>query len=161
MERLEKANFVRHEKIFHGKHGVFYLTSQGASFSDLPPIKNIPKDNYGHQLSIIDVYFKLMNEFPEAEWLSERFIRRQKFLYRVGRKVKHLCDGILIFPDDTQIAIEVELTMKTKERLHEIIRSYALHTRFKEVWYYCSPETIDRVRRAAVKWNHVKVYGLE
>jgi hypothetical protein len=102
-----------------------------------------------------------MQTYPSAEWLSERFVRRQKSIYAVGRKIKHLCDGILVLPDDKQIAIEVELTMKTKERLNEIIRSYALHDRLKEVWYYCSPETIDRVRRAADKWDHVKVYGLE
>jgi len=161
MERLVKANFVKHERIFYGKHGVFYLTNQGASFSNLPPIKNIPKDNYDHQLAIINVYFKMMQEFPNAEWLSERFVRKQKSLYSVGKKIKHLCDGVLVLSDDKQIAIEVELTMKSKERLNEIIRSYALHKHIKEVWYYCSPETLGRVQRAADKWEHVKVYGLE
>jgi len=101
-----------------------------------------------------------MNQFPNATWLSERFIRREKSTYSVGHKINHLCDGILIFPDDRQVAIEVELTMKTKERIKEIIMGYVLHSRIKEVWYYCSPETINRVRRAADKWGHVKVYGL-
>lgn len=161
MKRLVVADLVTHERIFHGKNGVFYLTKQGAACTDLPPIKNIPKDNYVHQLTIIEVYLKLIKQFPGAEWISERRITREKSVYSVGRKINHLADGVLIFPDDKQIAIEVELTMKTKRRLEDIILSYVLHKRIKEVWYYCSSDTIEQVRRAANRWDHVKIYGLD
>ncbi len=92
--------------------------------------------------------------------MSERRIKREKATYGVGRKVTHLADAVLILPDDKQIAIEVELTMKTKERLEEIILGCVLHERIKEVWYYCSPETIERVRRTAGNWNHIKIHAL-
>lgn len=65
-----------------------------------------------------------------------------------------------MLPDDRQIAIEVELSMKTKKRIEDIIFSYALHNQLKEVWYFCSPEIINRVRRAAGDWKHVKIYTL-
>jgi len=39
----------------------------------------------------------------------------------------HLPDGILLFPDLKQAAIEVELTMKSKKRLEDILWDYALH----------------------------------
>lgn len=160
MQRLTKANLVIHERVFHGQNGVFYLTRQGAEWTDLPPIKNIPKDNYIHQLAIIDVHFKLMGQFPDATWLSERRIKRDKATYSVGRKIDHVADGVLMFPDDKQIAIEVELTMKAKKRLEDIILGYVLHKHIKEVWYFCSSETLDRVCKAAGKWPHLKIHGL-
>jgi hypothetical protein len=51
--------------------------------------------------------------------------------------------------------------MKTKKRIEDIISSYALHNQLKEVWYFCSPEILNRVRRAAGDWKHVKAHELE
>src|SRR3989338_10908410 len=62
IRRLVKAELVIHQRVFHSNHGVFYLTKRGAKCTDLPPIKNIPKDIYAHQLTIIDVYFKLIKQ---------------------------------------------------------------------------------------------------
>jgi hypothetical protein len=165
MQRLTKADLVVHEKIFYAQSGVFYLSKLGASTcSDLPYLKNIPKDNYQHQLTIIDVYFKLMQLYPEASWISERRIYQEKSTYCTNyskKDVTHLADGVLMFPDDRHVAIEVELSMKTKKRIEDIIFSYALHNQLKEVWYFCSPAIINRVRRAAGDWTHIKVYALD
>ena len=163
MQRLIKANLVIHERVFHARNGVFYLTYQGATTcTDLPSIKNIPKDNYLHQLTIIEIYFQLMHLFPQATWISERRMWREKDVYSVSHRkgVEHLADGVLVFPDDKQVAIEVELSMKSRKRIEDIIVSYVLHRRLKEVWYFCSPEIIERVRKAAGKWDHVKIHGL-
>lgn len=51
----------------------------------------------------------------------------------------HLADGVLLFPDGKQIAIEVELTMKGSWRLNKIISHYTVDHAFKEVWYFCAP----------------------
>lgn len=160
VQRLIKANLLKHARIFHGRNGVFYVTKQGANFTDLPILKNIPKDNYDHQLTVLNLYLKLSERLLDATWLSERRIRREKSLYCVGREIKHLCDGILVFPDDKKVAIEVELTMKSKERLQDIILGYVLHKHIKEVWYFCSDETIERVSKAAGKWPHIQISSL-
>jgi hypothetical protein len=127
-------------------------------------LKNIPKDNYIHQLAVIDVYFKLMEQYLGTKWLSERYIKREKYDYDVGQKIKHLCDGILVLPNDKQIAIEVELTMKTKERLQDIIIEYVLHRRLKEVCTTAHPKRLSgcaglRVSGSMLKfmdWNELK-----
>lgn len=159
MKRLTNAELILHERIFHGGHGVFYLTRKGAECTDLPPIKNIPKDTYEHQLAIIEVYFKLREQYPEAEWIGERRIKREKFMGGIGKK-GHLADGILLFPDHKEIAIEVELTMKSKKRLEDIIWGYFGHKYIKEVWYYCSNEVIEKVGKIAPKDLHVKIHRL-
>ena len=161
LKRLKKANLVAHEKVFHGRGGALYLTKVGADFTDLPAIKNIPKDNYVHQITIIETYIKLMKGFPGSQWLTERHIARDKSEYGVGRKIRHLGDGILILPNNREIAIEVELTMKSKRRLDDIMLGYALHKHIKEVWYFCSPIIIERVRKAAKNWSHIKIFELD
>lgn len=36
-----------------------------------------------------------------------------------------------------------------------------IQTAIKEVWYFCSPEIINRVKRAVGDWKHVKVHILD
>ncbi len=160
MKRLVDANLVVHERVFHGVHGIFYVTHRGSEFSDLPPIKNIPKDNYRHQLAIIDTFFKLKAQYPEAEWVSERRIKRDKYMDGLGKR-RHIPDGLLIFPDSKEVAIEVELTLKSKRRLLEIFRNYMACLEIKEIWYYCSPKITEQLRQLAEKKPFLKFYDFE
>jgi hypothetical protein len=161
MKRLIDGGFVAHQRVFHGRHGIFFLSRQGSTYTDWPPIRSIPKDNYIHQLTIIEVYFRLMQQHPDATWISERRINREKFRYTVGRRIDHLADGILVLPDDKEIAIEVELTMKSKKRLDDILWGYVLHKHIKEVWYYCSPDIVEKVIKVADNMGQVKIYALD
>jgi predicted DNA-binding transcriptional regulator len=157
MKRLVNAGLVNHEKIFHGEHGIFYVTQRGSTFTGLPPIKNIPKDNYRHQLAVINTFFKLKVQYPEAEWISERRIKREKYMRGLGKR-GHIPDGILIFPNNREIGIEVELTLKSKARLQEIFRNYVTCLEVKEVWYYCAPTITERLRLLAEKIPFLKFY---
>lgn len=123
MERLVKAGLVNHKRVFHGAFGVFYLTKAGTKYTDLPPIKNIPKNNYEHQLAIFDAYFQIMEQHPYAYWVGERRIKREKFMDGIGKR-GHLADAMLLMPDEKKIAIEVELTRKSKEQLRDIFKGY-------------------------------------
>ena len=60
-----------------------------------------------------------------------------------------------------QIAIEVELTMKSKKRLEDILWDYMLHKHIKEVWYYCSPDVAEKIVKLADKMTRIKIYILE
>lgn len=159
MKRLVDAGLVTHEMVFYGAHGVFYLTKEGAECTDLPPIKNIPKDNYEHQLAVIDIYFKLKEQHPEAEWIGERRIKRDKYMKGLG-KTGHVADGMLIFPDGKEIAIEVELTMKSKRRLTDILKNYSGCFAIREVWYYCAPDIITRITKLAEDMSFIKIHSL-
>lgn len=160
MKRLVNANLVIHEKVFHGAHGIFYVTKLGSECTDLPPIKNIPKDNYQHQLAIIEMFLKLKDQYPEAEWISERRIKRDKYRKGLGKR-GHIPDGMLIFPDNKEVAIEIELTLKSKRRLKEIFHTYIACLQIKETWYYCSPNITERLRKLAERIDCIKFYDLE
>ena len=159
MQRLVREKLVIHERVFHGRNGIFYLSRLGASHFDLPAMTNVPIAIYDHQLAIIDMYFKLMHLYPEAQWVSERKLIRDRFAKGIG-SIGHVADGLLVFPDDRQIAIEVELTMKGKLRLEKIFKAYAGQFQIKEIWYFCSPEIISKMKKAAEGRSYIKIHGL-
>ncbi len=160
MQRLVKAGLVIHKRLFHNRHGIFSLSHRGARYTELPPMMNIPLSTYFHQLTIIEVYFKLMQKYPDANWISERNMKRNKFIDGIGKK-GHIADGMLILPDQKKIPIEVELTQKGELRLNKILKGYATNFSIKEVWYYCSLQAINRVKALAVKLPFIKVYSLQ
>lgn len=160
MKRLITAEFVMHERIFFGRHGMLYLSRKGAGYSDIPPIKSTPKDTYEHQVFILNIHLQLKCQYPNANWISERRIIHDKFMNGISKDDNHLPDGILVFPDLKQVAIEVELTMKSKKRLEDILWDYALHKHIKEVWYYCPPDVASKVAKVAEKMDWVKIFTL-
>ncbi len=161
MGRLVKSGLVIHKRLFQNQHGYFYLSRRGAGFTELPSMTNIPLNTYNHQLRIIDVYFKLTQQYPDAIWIGERRLKQEKFTKRFDkRKRRHIADGMLVFPDQSQVAIEVELTTKGRFRLNDILKRYASDFSIKEVWYYCSSAAIGGVSRLAADMKYIKVNSL-
>lgn len=160
MKRLIRAGLVIHKRLYFEFHGIYFLSSQGASFTDLPPIDRISKGIYDHQKVLIDVILKLRELYPDATWISERHLKQQKFQYGVGR-MGHVSDGLILFPDGKKIAIEVELSQKSRRRLERIFRAYGGQTAIREAWYFCADETMRLVTTLAGKKVFIKIYSLK
>lgn len=80
--------------------------------------------NYHNDLTVLALYSKLRIFYPGLAWISERKLKHDKYKLGVGQQ-GHLPDGILVFPDGKQVAIEVELSCKSKQRLEAILKTYA------------------------------------
>ncbi len=159
MEKLKRGGLVKHERVFYGRHGIYWVTHKGASYTELPPLTTIPLAHYGHQLTIINLYMKLQNLYPEIRWISERQLIQEKFFDGVGKR-GHVADGILVYPDGKKIAIEVELTLKGKNRLQKILKGYVRQQELSEIWYYCAPELIAAIRELTTKMTYIKIHNL-
>jgi hypothetical protein len=118
-----------------------------------------PLGNYAHEVALIDVYLRLRAIYPEARFISERQLKRDKFFTGVG-KSGHLSDGFLVFPDEKQIAVEVELSLKGKNRTEKILKGYGGDFSIKEVWYYCPEGIAASLRVIASKMPFVKIHSL-
>lgn len=159
MERLVKAGFLHHKRVFYTGHGIYYLANKGARFSSLPITEKISLSIYEHQIILTNLYLKLRKLYPNMEWISERRLIHTKYFDGVGRR-GHVSDGILIFPDSKHVAIEVELHLKGKNRLERILKDYSNQLSIKEVWYFC-PERIMKALTAIVsKKSFIKVFSL-
>lgn len=159
MRRLMEARLVLHQEAGRNAYGIYYLSSLGAGYTDLPPIERISNGIFHHQKKLVDVILKLCEIYPDAVWVSERHLIQQKFYYGVGRS-GHVSDGVLIFPDGSKISIEVELSLKSQQRLRKIFNAYAGTLAYKEVWYYCADNVMRGVTAIAGKKSFIKIFSL-
>jgi hypothetical protein len=159
IERLLRMELLRHERVFYGRPGIYRLTQKGASYTDLPAMRCVPLGNYVHEVTLIDVYLQLRFLYPEARFISERQLKRDKFFDGVGQR-GHLSDGFLIFPEGKQVAIEVELSLKGRNRTESILKGYGGEFSIEEVWYYCPEGIASSLRSMAAKMPFIKVYDL-
>ena len=159
MQRLMKGQCIKHERVFHNRHGVYLLTKKGARFTDLRALNKIPTGNYEHQIAITNLCIRLRELYPSAQWISERHLQQDKFCDGVG-KIGHLADAILILEDGKKVAIEVELRLKGKERTEKILKGYGTDFNLHEVWYYCRSGLIGTLKTWAADLPFIKIYDL-
>lgn len=160
IKRLIKAGFIKHERIFYGRSGVYQLTNDGSNLTTLPPISKVPLSVYEHNLKLIDLHIALSRKHPDVVWMSERQLKYDKFKDGVGQ-AGHVCDGIMIFPDGKKVAIELELSMKGERRLNQILKNYSIQFEFNEIWYFCEKSLIGKIQKAAEKLSYIKVFSIE
>jgi hypothetical protein len=83
-----------------------------------------------HVAAVNDVRLHIQGRAPGTEWIPERVLAKER---RTG---EHLPDGVAI-TEGTRVAIEVELTVKSRERVTTILDE--LTSRFDAVLYFCAP----------------------
>lgn len=159
LNRLIEAKFLKHERVFFGRPGIYRTTAKGAELTDFPALEKIPLTNYAHNMLIADLYLKLMEKYPEATWISERQLKFDKCFDGIG-KYGHTADGILFFPDGKEIHIEVELTMKGQRRLEKILKSYYCQFQIEEVWYFCSQNILKKLVPYQQDFRMLKVFNV-
>jgi hypothetical protein len=159
MKKLADAKLVKHHRLLHARHGVYVASKEGAKYTHLPPIDHIVIGQYYHQLTITNVFIKLQKQYPNSTWISERQLKHDKFYDGLG-KSGHTSDGILLL-DNQRISIEIEMSVKGRNRIEKILREYGADLSVKEVWYYCSKSVKNTVTSVAAKMPFIKVFSLE
>jgi hypothetical protein len=137
---LKSIEYLIYEKIFHKKSGIYRAGTKGIAITndELPAVK-IRLGSYEHDMQLVDLAIALEQK-TGAHWQTDRQIRHEKGLKGVGSK-GHSPDGILIYPTNEKIAVELELSEKGTKRLEKILKEYA-NSQYKAVWYYISSQSI-------------------
>jgi len=95
-----------------------------------------------------------------GEFITERALRQAQGKSGVG-VTGHLSDGVLRV-DGQSIAIEVELSLKGKRRLQKIFNHYLKAFEYKEVWYFCGSDMIERhLKPFAAKADFFKLFNVD
>ena len=82
-----------------------------------------------HVAAVNDVRLHVQGRAPSTEWVPERVLARDRL---AG---EHLCDGLAI-TEGRKVAIEVELTVKSRRRVTAILDE--LTGRYDAVLYFCA-----------------------
>lgn len=130
--RLREQRLVEVRRVLVGEPAwviptVKGLRASGLSFGVWRPTLGL----LAHVAAVTEVRLHVQSCSPDSEWVCERVLAREK---RTPRE--HLADGVVLL-DGRRIAVEVELTVKSKRRTSAIIEELARS--YDAVLYYCTP----------------------
>ena len=154
IKRWCEQGYARFEPILAREPGWLWLTKAGLHEAGLELTYYKPAAaRVGHLHLVNWARLSLEEEEPDARWKSERMIRAEMEKSRKSRKQKHVPDAWFFRPGATgagktpvkTVAIEVELTAKSRSELFPILQSYSgLDV---EVWYYGTHKVETALRR--------------
>jgi hypothetical protein len=130
--RLREQGLVEVRRVLVGESAwviptVRGLRACGLSFGVWRPTLGL----LAHVAAVTEVRLHIQARSPESEWVCERVLAREK-----QTPQEHLADAVVLL-DGRRIAVEVELTVKSKRRTSAIIEE--LTGRYDAVLYYCGP----------------------
>ncbi len=136
-DRWKKAGWVGSGQLAIQAPSFVWLTVRGAAGVESP--FRVWQPNHGlarHIEAVTDVRLLFEHELHLGEWECERAVGQR--LAQPGGRREHLPDGVL-HTSDGRIAIEVELTLKSRGRLGAIVDELSLE--YDQVWYF-APERL-------------------
>ena len=139
-DRWTRAGWVNSAQLAVGLPSFVWLTRAGAAAGSSP--FRVWEPSHGlatHIQAVTDVRILLECGMRLGKWECERSVARSLARKGNGRFRGHLPDGVL-HTNAGRIAIEVELTLKSRVRLSEIIA--ALTAEYAEAWYFV-PERLE------------------
>jgi hypothetical protein len=88
-----------------------------------------------HIAAVTDVRLHVLDGHPGAEWVCERELHHELTATPGGRQ-RHRPDGLVVI-DGREVAVEVELTLKRRARIEQIMAE--LVARYGSVTYFAAP----------------------
>ena len=137
LSHLVNDGYLANHRIFFGKPSVYSITRKGNT-TGLAIVKEISLSTYDHDMMVIDVFLKLRDRF--ASYATEKMIRAERGV-GVG-KFGRIPDMVGYTAERKDIAIEVDRTDKSLDRVRKIVSTYVLESKYNEVWFICANQLI-------------------
>ncbi len=161
IKKLAEGGYLARERILHGQARIHKVTKKGivASGDVLVPLGYVNLGTFRHDYKLVDLALMLEAQ-TGGRFTPDRRIRHDEGLSGVGR-LGHIPDGYLQIGEDKPIAIELELSVKSRVRIQSIINEYGGNLGVKEVWYYTDQKDVARaIGQAAAGFSFIKVMEL-
>jgi hypothetical protein len=161
VKRWELLGLTEYQKFWKDEPGWVWLTNAGLRMQGLAFAPWSPRQgtNLQHLHVINEVRLRLEERYGESlSWLSERRLKKQAGELSARERTKrHIPDAVITI-EESQVAIQVELTPKSHKRTDRIVESLA--EQYDATWYFVT-ETAEPIVRRAVRSHHkLQVYKL-
>lgn len=161
IKKLVEGGYLERDRILHGQARIHRVTRKGTKISGdaLPPLADINFGTFRHDLALVDLALTL-EEQTGGVFTPDRRLRHNGGLSGGGLS-GHVADGYLHIGEEEPIAIELELSVKSRVRIHRIIKKYSSDLSIREVWYYTDRADVARaIEEAASRFSFIKVRSL-
>jgi hypothetical protein len=135
-DKWKKEGLIEYRTFLVDERGWLWLTRRGLEYAGLAEVRYYePKlESLRHLYYVNQARLYIEPQRPEGSWKSERIIRYEQPALPAGRKAPHIPDAILVKSTGEAIAIEVELTVKKRDRLVQILKE--LSASYHRTWYF-------------------------
>jgi len=158
---LEERFYLKRILGLESQETLWTLTEKGAELAEvLMPKRHWSKTMLEHDFKLLKLRLALEESGVSHSWLPEHQIRSSVFQKNGirGIKDKLIPDGLMGIEVDGKrmsIAVELELTLKNKDKLKQIVRKYQDTGGLHAVWYIAPTASI--LNAVWHEWN--KGYG--
>lgn len=156
LSHLVNDGYLVNHRIFFSQPSVYTVTVK-SNRTELGLVKNINLKNYEHDILVIDVFLALRDRF--THYASEKMVRAKRGV-GVGKSGR-LPDLVGYTSNGKSIAIEVDRTDKSLDRLKGIVVSYATQFEYDEVWFICCNQLIFNNLEKVGFDDKIKLYHLK
>lgn len=161
IKKLVEGGYLVRERVLHGQARLHKVTKKGmlASADALAPMQYITLGTFRHDFMLVDLALSLETE-TGGTFVPDRRIRHDEGLSGKGQS-GHVADGYLYIGDEKPIAVELELSVKSRARIVDIINTYGGNLDVKEVWYFADHKSVvQALEKAARGYPFIKIRGL-
>ena len=158
IKKLVEGGYLTRERILHGQARIHKVTKKGvlASGDAVLPLSYVNLGTFRHDFMLVDLGLMLEKE-TGGSFMPDRRIRHNEGLSGVGQ-LGHVADGYLHIGEENPIAVELELSVKSRARIQSIIDGYGGNLAVKEVWYYTDNKEVARaIEKSAKGFSFIKV----
>jgi hypothetical protein len=156
--RWERAGWACGRAMLVGEPVFVWLTRRGHGIAGVDYA--VWRPNAGmlaHIAAVTDVRLHVLDRHHGAEWVCERELQRELGGVPGGRQ-RHRPDGLVVI-DGREVAVEVELTLKRRTRIEQIMAE--LVARYGSVTYFAAPAPRRTLTRLAAEIGRGRVQVLE
>ena len=158
IKKLVEGGYLVRDRILHGQARIHKVTKKGvlACGDALLPVKDVNLGTFRHDMKLIDLAL-MLEERTGGHFIPDRRIRHDEGLSGVGQ-LGHIADGLLYIEGHKPVAIELELSIKSRARIQSIIDGYGGDLSIKEVWYFTDQQSVEQaISKAAKDYPFIKV----
>lgn len=156
--RWERAGWDRGRALLVGEPVFVWLTRRGHSLAGVE--YSVWRPNAGmlaHIAAVTDVRLHVLDRHPGAAWVCERELHRE-LAATGGSRQRHRPDGLVVI-DGREVAVEVELTLKRRVRIEQIMAE--LVARYGSVTYFAAPAPRHALAAVAADTGRGRVQVLD
>ncbi len=161
LKTLVDGGLLEHRMLLHRRPGLYIATAEGLRWAGLGRLGvfRLSPGGFAHAVEVARVAAVLEPALPGWRLLSDRELRAieqddgeltgsVKVGEVAGRALLHRPDLALVGPTGRTVAVEVELSIKSRARLQQICRGYARARHLDRVYYLVAPAAGRAVGRA-------------
>ena len=141
--KLKQLRLIAGQRVLYRAPELLYLTKRGNEMIGTKPARKIALATLDHDLNIIYFYLALRDRYVNHDIMTDRELLKDN--YKIG-DTGHRPD-LLIIGDNDYIAVEIELSRKTANRLKKIKNYYLDNHEYTKVLYLCNGNTYNYIKK--------------